>query len=253
MFRRFAVLAMGLACVGAGVHAQQSSQPKFEVASIKPSDPFERRTMFDMPTTGRFRAVGVNLKLLVARAFSIQLTQIAGGPAWLESDRFDIEAKAAGVPAGIDGYREMMRMLQTLLEERFSLKVHSEVRQDSIYELVVSKGGAKLKEAKPNEPTQQQMGRGQLAVTATSMSQLLPILSPLTARQVVDKTGLDGLYDFTLTFALEASRPDAPLPVDPSAPSIFTAIQEQLGLKLESARGPVDVLVIDRAEKPTLD
>jgi len=155
---------------------------------------------------------------------------------------------------GIDGYRETMRMLQTLLEERFSLKVHTEVRQDSIYELVVSKGGSKLNEAKPGEPTRQQMGRGQLMVTATPMPQLIPLLSLLTVRQIVDKTGLTGLYDFTLTFALEAAAgPDAPPPVDPNAPSIFTAIQEQLGLKLESARGPVDVLVIDRADKPTPD
>ena len=90
-------------------------------------------------------------------------------------------------------------------------------------------------------------------VTATPMSQLIPLLSLLTVRQIVDKTGLTGLYDFTMTFALEAPGPDAPPPVDPNAPSIFTAIQEQLGLKLESARGPVDVLVIDRSEKPTPD
>jgi uncharacterized protein (TIGR03435 family) len=250
MGRGIAAAALAIACVPTGAHAQQQAPPKFEVASIKPTDPFERRTMFDMSATGRFRAVGVNLKLLVARAFNIQLTQIAGGPAWLESERFDIDAKAAGLPAG---YQETMWMLQTLLEERFSLTVHSDVRQDSVYELIVSKSGSKLKEATAGELAQQQMGRGQLTVTATPISQLIPILSPLVARQIVDKTGLNGLYDFTLTFALEASRPDAPSPVDSNAPSIFTAIQEQLGLKLESARGAVRVLVIDRAEKPALD
>jgi uncharacterized protein (TIGR03435 family) len=232
----------------------QTSKPRFEAASVKTTDVSERRTMFDTPPNGRFRAIGVNLQLLIARAYEIQLTQVAGGPAWVDADRFDIEAVVASTVPGLDGYRQTLSMLQSLLEERFKLAVHWETRQEPIYELVLARGGSRLKEATPGgAPPRQQMGRGQLMVTATPMSQLTPLLALLAKRQVVDKTGLTGVYDFTLTYALEAPGPDAPAPVDPNAPSIFTAVQEQLGLRLESARGPVNVLVIDRAEKPEVN
>jgi uncharacterized protein (TIGR03435 family) len=246
-----------LACVGYHVNAQQASRqpskPRFDVVSVKSTDPSDRRTMFDTPLNGRFRSVGTSLKLLIAKAYDVQLTQVFGGPVWLDSDRFDIEAKAESAVPGIEGYREIMLMLQAFLEDRFKLSVHFEFREEPIYELVVSKGGSKLKEAKAVEPTRQQMGRGQLIATATPMSQLLPLLSLLTMRQVIDKTELTGLYDFTLTYSFEAPGPNVPTPIDPEAPSIFTAVQEQLGMKLESATGPVNVLVIEHAEKPDVN
>ena len=236
---------------------QQAPSPKFEVASVKRTDPGDPRTMFDWQP-GRFRAVGVTVNALICAAFDIQLTQVSGGPAWLDSDRFDIDAKPESV-AGVAGYPQMRLMVQSLLKDRFKLVVHFETRPAPVYELVVTKGGAKLKKAIDNAvPPRQQLGRGQLIASATPVSQVIPLLSLLAKRQVVDKTGLTGVYDFTLTYALDASQiaaagPNAPAPVDPNAPSIFTALQEQLGLKLESAQGPVDVLVVDRAEKPDAD
>jgi uncharacterized protein (TIGR03435 family) len=238
------------------VHAQQtpqqSSKPRFEVASVKSTDAADRRTMFDTPP-GRFRSVGTSLKLLIAKAYDLQTTQIEGGPAWLDVDRFDIEAKTENAAPGAEGYRQILLMLQSLLEDRFKLAAHSEEKQQPVYDLVLSKGGSRLKDANANEPTRQQMGRGQMIATATPIGQLTPLLSFVAKRQVIDKTGLTGLYDFTLTYAFEAPGPDAPPAVDPNAPSIFTAMQEQLGLKLESARGPVNVLVIDHAEKPDVN
>jgi uncharacterized protein (TIGR03435 family) len=249
-------MALLLAGVVYHLHAQQIVQqpakPRFEVASIKSTGPAERRTMFDTPP-GRFRSVGTSLKLLIAKAYDVQTTQIDGGPAWLDVDRFDIEAKTENAAPNAEGYRRLLLMLQSLLEERFRLAVHAEERLLPVYDLVVSNGRSKLKNANADEPTRQQMGRGQMIATATPIAQLTPLLSLLTTRQVIDKTGLTGLYDFTLTYSFEAPGPDAPPPVDPNAPSIFTALQEQLGLKLESARGSVTVLVIDRAEKPDVN
>ena len=235
----------------------QTQRAKFDVASVKPSDPNDRRTMFGTPPNGsRFRAAGVNLRMLIGFAYDKQLAQISGGPNWLESDRFEIDARPENAVPGLEGLQQIRSMLQSLLEDRFKLTVHSETRLEPVYELVLAKGGSKLKETSANDGApRQQMGRGQVIASATPLSQLIPLLSVLVQRQVIDKTGLTGMYDFTLTYTLEPGQlgalgPDVPPPVDPTAPSVFTALQEQLGLKLESARGRAQVLVIDHAEKP---
>jgi len=237
---------------------------EFEVASVKPSDPDETRTTFDMaPNGARLRVIGASLKMLIGYAWDKQLTQVSGGPKWLDSDRFDIEARQGNIgtlPTNEaqrqEVYRRVRAMLQSLLEERFHLVIHNEIIQEPVYELVLAKGGPRLKDANVNEETpNQRVGRGQITAVATPLSRLVPLLSLLVDRQVIDKTGLSGRYDFTLTYTRDASQsgalgPNDPPPVDPDAPSIFTALQEQLGLKLESARGPVQVLVVDSAEKP---
>ena len=236
---------------------------EFEAASIKPSDPDNFRTSFDPGAkVGRFVATGASLKLLVGYAWNKQMTQISGGPKWLDSDRFDIEATKGNIdvpsPASLAQrpmYWQNRAMLQSLLEERFHLVVHNEIKQEPVYELVPVKSGPRLKDATVDETPRQQVSRGQITAAATDVSQLAMLLAGLLNRPVIDKTGLTGRYDFTLTYAYDASRmgtvgPDADPAAAPDTPSVFTALEEQLGLSLKSARGPVEFLVIDRADKP---
>ena len=210
----------------------------------------------------------------------VQPFQIPGGPGWIASARFDITAKAdatAKMP-------ELMLMLQSLLRDRFQLAVHKETKELPIYALVLAKKdgkpGQRLIESKeggctPPAPTkpppppdpakgpalacgQLFAGMEQVRGLSVSVQRLLPVLSRYLDRKVVDQTGLTGTYDVTLEWTPDDAHliqlpPDAPRPA-PSAgdrPSLFTALQEQLGLKLESQKGPVDMIVIDRAEKPS--
>jgi bla regulator protein blaR1 len=243
--------------------AQQPDRPAFEVASIKPSDPNDQRFMIGSQPGGRFTA-NANLKLLIGVAYDVRNHQISGGPTWMDTAKFEITAKAdslAALPPGPANGTQMRLMLQSLLEDRFKLKLHRETRQEQVYELVVPPGGSKMKVAADAGPGGRQgmrMGPGQLTGTAAPIAILINTLSQQLGRSVIDKTGLNGKYDFTLTYTPDAGQsgaygppgPDVPPPPDPNGPSIFTAIQEQLGLRLESTKGPVDVLVIDRAEKP---
>ena len=244
------------------VPAFSQTRLEFEVATVKPSDPDNPRTSFDPgPKVGRFIATGASLKMLIAYAWDKQLTQISGGPKWLDSDRFDIEATKGNIDAATNPFQRPVMywqnraMLQSLLENRFHLVVHNEIKQEPVYELVLAKSRPRLKVASVDETPGQRVSRGQITATATAFSQLATLLAGLLNRQVIDKTGLTDRYDFTLTYAFDASKrgtidPDVDPAAPPDTPSVFTALQEQLGLKLESARGPVDVLVVDRAEKP---
>jgi bla regulator protein blaR1 len=249
------VLACWLAPQPVAFAQSQSSRPKFEVASVKASDPQDPRTFMVTPPNGsRFSTTGASLKFLIGIAYEKAPAQVSGGPSWLDTDRFEIDARPDTAVPGLEGYKRTKLMLQSLLEERFKLAVHTETRQESVYELVLTKTGSKLKEVSFGVP-RQEMRRGELLVTSTRLSFVTPIFSTLVQRPVIDKTGLAGVYDFTLKFRPEpnaagAAAPDAPPLADPEAPGIFTAIQEQLGLRLESAKGPVEILVVDHAEKP---
>jgi uncharacterized protein (TIGR03435 family) len=264
---------------------EQESQDRarFEVASIKPnqSDASTIRWTFE---NGRFTAVNVTLKALVSSAYGspqqpLADFQIAGGPRWLDSSRFDIAAVAppdasrgSGVsPAAAVG------MLRTLLEERFQLRAHFEAREQAIYALVLNEEGrlgprlrqrtadcaAVASGAVKGDPCGGQIFPGNISARGTSMTQLvsgLARLMPNVGRMVVDRTGLTGTYDMDLTWTpdqlptVDPSAGPMPIPrVDPSGPSLFTALREQLGLKLESARGSVQVLIIDSAGEPTPD
>ena len=250
-----ALLVVACLVVSRGTGFAQSSKPKFDVASVKASDPQDPRTFMETPPNGsRFSTTGTSLKFLIGIAYEKAPAQISGGPSWIDADRFEIEARPETAVPGLEGYKRTKLMLQSLLEERFKLAVHAETRQEPVFELVLTKTGSKLKDVSFGVP-RQEMRKGQLLVTSTRLSFVIPIFSALVQRPVIDKTGLTGIYDFTLTFRPEPGVPGAvglnPLPpVDPEAPEIFTAIQEQLGLKFEAARGPVEVLVVDRAEKP---
>jgi uncharacterized protein (TIGR03435 family) len=234
---------------------------EFEVASVKPSGPSGEQFRIGSWPGGRFTATDANLKRLIQTAYDVRSHQISGGPNWLESAKFDIEAKADAatpIPPGSAGAQQIRSMVQSLLEERFKLSVHRETREEQVYELVVAKGGAKLTQATESLNASQTglriAGRGRLIGIAAPLPILINVLSEQMGRLVTDKTGLMGRYDFTLEWTPDPVElpgiGDSGPPPPADRPSLFTAIQEQLGLKLESTKGPVEILVIDHAEKP---
>jgi bla regulator protein blaR1 len=264
--------------VVAGALAQAPThKPQFEVASIKPADPNDRGTRIGFEPGGRFVASGITVNFLIQQAYGVRDFQISGAPGWIGSARFNISAKpdaetAAEIQKGngnpFDRDSTMSAMLEALLEDRFQLKITHETREMPVYELVVAKGGSKLKES--SVPTgdgsgrgggpQIRMGRGLLTFKAGPMEILAMQLSNQLGRTVIDKTGLKGSYDFELKWTpdfgqqplgpREVGGPEGAPPVDANGPSIFTALQE-LGLKLESTKGPVEILVIDHVERPS--
>jgi uncharacterized protein (TIGR03435 family) len=249
---------MNPACVWVAFFAF-AQQPSFEVASVRLNQSGERRYSIG-PKGDRFSATNIRLCDLVTWAYDLEAFQITGGPSWFSSDRFDVEAKAEGA-SSVGQFRLMLR---PLLAQRFALRVHREARQGPVYALVVAKGGPKLKAAQcvgipsPLNPCGGFSGslRGSLIGRADSLAEFVKPLSSILGRPVVDKTGLGGIYDFDLNWTPdEMARPgpgdpDAPA-VDPNGPSFFAALQEQLGLRLESAKGAVEVLVIDNAARPS--
>ena len=277
------VLAGAVLAGAAQVQAQQPTPaPTFEVASVKPNVDGQAKMQTVTRPGGVYVAVNTPLRLLIADAYlGVQpgaVDRIVGGPAWVQSARYDITAKAArdfrptppGPPA------EMLLMLRGLLEDRFKLKVHRERRELPAYELVVVRpGAAALRKSdvdcdalfaagqvtRPETGIRPRCGvsNGPVGPTgdtgliagAFSMSQFAQFLQRL-GRPVIDKTGLTGRYDFDLAFApMGPSTPDAPS--DPARPTIFIALEEQLGLKLQSTNGPLDVIVIDSIEQPVPD
>jgi uncharacterized protein (TIGR03435 family) len=238
----FALLAHG---AGRG----QTAGPSFEVATIKPAAPSsDGHTHINYPPGDSFSASNITLSALMQWAYGMPERQILDGPAWLTSTRFDINAKVdlggpeKPVRADTDAKR---KMVQALLAERFNMKLHNETRMLPAYDLVVAKGGSKLEISKANGKSIGG-GRTHLTLEGLTMPQIVEQLSLVAGRVVVDKTGLTDRYDVKLVWAAD----DAPAG-DSSAPSLFTAIQEQLGLKLEPAKEPVPVLVIDRVDLPT--
>jgi len=280
----FVLLFLGMS-VGAGsVFAQTPAAPVFEVASVKPGDPGNHQMMIRMGN-GRFTTQNVPLKMLIQYAYGLKSDdQLSGGPGWLGSKTFDIDAKQDDAQAAEfqkltqEKRTEQLRsMLQALLAERFKLQVSRQTKELPIYALVVAKGGVKMTPAPPapttvstepaattgKRPGRMMMtGRGQVTgeeVPVTTLADILSRQPETEGRVVVDKTGLTGNYSFALKWTPEPGASPMggpgggapPPPVEDGAPSFFTAIQEQLGLKLESQKGPVEVLVVDGAELPS--
>jgi uncharacterized protein (TIGR03435 family) len=199
-------------------------------------------------------------------AYGIPSAQIMGAPAWLDSERFDIVAKvddatAEDLKSFSDEQESSLsrQLVQQLLADRFKLVVHWETREFPVYAIVVAKNGPKLKKSKDGGSTNTFSGNGKLTAESVTMEKLAQTLTGMTERElgryVIDKTGLEGRYDIELAWS-PADRPAALANASadktvPPGPSIFTAIQEQLGLKLESTRGPVRTLVIDHIEQPS--
>ena len=228
--------------------------PAFEAASIKPSKPGGRgRSMLTDPS-GRFTAENATARELITFAYNVRAFQVSGGPGWIDADHYDIVAK----PEAKAGRGQIYPMAQALLADRFKLNLHRETKDLPVYTLVIAKGGPKFKEAKPDADRPMngiQGGRGEMTGLGADMGLFARRLAVLTGRTVVDRTGLTGKYDFKLQWTPDTSQgmrsPEEPPSDNTPGPSIFSAIQEQLGLKLEASKGPVEILVIDHIEKPS--
>jgi uncharacterized protein (TIGR03435 family) len=233
----------------------------FEVATIKPMDPDAKAGRYiTMQGNNRFIEKAYTLKLLIAAAYDLNPRTISGGPSWLESDHYDIVAVTPGELR--PSHNEQMSMLRTLLSDRFQLTFHREPKVFSIYELQIAKGGPKLKPAEPHSDVPPSVGPGVvypqrivLPGRNATMGDLTSLLQrAILDRPVVDKTELSGRYDFDLEWAPDETQFGGDVPSAsaeaPTAP-LFTAIQQQLGLKLVATRGPVDTLVVDKAERPS--
>jgi uncharacterized protein (TIGR03435 family) len=223
----------------------------FEVASIKPAKPGNRERGIVTNPGGRLDAKASTLKALVQFAYNVRPPQLAGGPNWFDVDRYDIAAKADGA-AKPD---QLRLMLQTLLADRFKLKVHRETKEMPVYALVAGRNEPKLRQVEAgNGPLLTGAGRGQVTCERVSMQVFTRFLSQQVGRTVLDRTNLKGNFDFTLKWVPEErqSMAESPEVVNHAdGPSIFTAVQEQLNLKLEATKGPVEIITVDHAEKPS--
>jgi uncharacterized protein (TIGR03435 family) len=235
------IVAFALA-VAAQAQQQPAARAEFEVVSVKPGDPSDPGAGMRM-SPGRLEMRNITLKQLVMSAYSLNPYQLEGGPKWLDSAKFDVDAK---LPAGAPG-SQTSPMVQAMLADRFKLEFHRETQTRSEYALVVAKGGPKLQAAGADDHQSSSSGPRMVRGTATPMSRLADMLISVVSAPVVDQTGLTGKYNIDMKFAplLETSVQDETLP------DIFAAVQEQLGLRLNAIKGPVEVLVIDHAEMPS--
>jgi uncharacterized protein (TIGR03435 family) len=222
----------------------------FDAASIKPNDSAGGVSSIHM-TAGRASMVNVSLKKVMLNAYGIpdDREYMIAGPDWLTAEHFDIDATfPTATPAP-----QVRQMLQTMLAERFQLALHKETRQLPMYSLVVAKSGLKIHAVEDGESRTSAPRPGHFEATKITMQKLADLMAKQAGRPVSDATGLDGVFTFMLDWSpsadLKMASADATAPVDTQGPSIFTALQEQLGLKLESGKGPVEVLVVDRMEK----
>jgi uncharacterized protein (TIGR03435 family) len=239
------VLALGILC--------RAQSPAFEVASVKlnlSGGPGGIR-----PEPGRFSATNVSLKALVRYAYAMRDDQISGGPSWFDSDHWDVAATSGGDAVSDDARK---RMLQALLQQRFQLAVRREMKELPVYSLTVAKNGPKMQ---PNSSGAKEDLRLQVAAPGlmrltgvnTTMAKLADTLTTRTGRPVLDRTGISGGFDFKFDWVPDpANMPalnGARMEPNPDGATIFTAVQEQLGLKLEPTKVPIEILVIEHAEK----
>lgn len=238
-----------LVCVSGAIYGQSAALRHFDVASVKPSNADPGSTSGIGTGHGRLDANNVTLKRCIMGAYGVGPLQISGGPSWLESDRFEISAKA---DQPIDDDAVLMGMLQGLLADRFKLVLHRETRNISALVLEVAKSGPKLEKAEAGESvtnTSTSNTRVIIDVRNTDMDSFARVLARNMDLPVVNNTELQGKFSFKLQWT-----PDSNRPVDGGTlegASVFTAIQEQLGLRLRSQKAPVEILVIDHAEKPS--
>jgi uncharacterized protein (TIGR03435 family) len=280
-------VAAAMLCAGFGLYAQQTPEPNplisFEAASVKPNKSGDGNAMIRRQPGGRFNAVNVSVRFLITFAYQLQGYQLVGGPGWTVNDRFDIIGKMEGdsppMPPG-SGPDQMMLALRSLLAERFKLVVRRETRELDIYALIMAKADGKpgpaLKPSTidcaaemkgpraggpppgPNEPVRcgSRQSFGRIQFSGLPLSAFANGIAGQVGRMVIDRTGLSGVWDFELNFAPERPLDGPgvePPPVDPNLPTLFTAVQEQIGLKLDPTKGPVEVLVIDSIQQPAAD
>ncbi|HUD99000.1 MAG TPA: M56 and DUF3738 domain-containing protein [Bryobacteraceae bacterium] len=284
-------VAILLVSAGYGLFGQSTARPAFQVASIKRnpaawSEPTHHPMGVHPEAGGRLTAQNAPLTLLIQRAYGVQAFQVVGGPAWINSPGYDIEAK----PEGDTNRKQMWLMLQSLLADRFKLALHRETRELPVYNLTAAARGPKLAAPKevncvsrgPDAPTPPPVsesgpvldcgylagplgwGSGlRLEGSHVHMADFIKQLALVLDRPVLDKTGFTGAFDLDLSFTADQATMGLPgsggpgdpggtaIPTNPDLPNIFAALKEQLGLKLVPAKGPVEVLVIDHVERPT--
>lgn len=244
--RILTITALFFLC-GVGFSQDDTAPHKFEVAAVKASTANATGPPFDILPSG---AVNLNttMKSIVLIAYKLKDYQLIGAPKWLDSEYYRIVAKppAGPIPAEQGKQQELTsERLRFLLEERFQFAAHHEMRTMQQYALVIAKGGPKLKEIQRDAANfRLSMPKGKIATRGgAKVAMLTSVLEGIVGYPVKDESGLTGYYDIQLNYAPD-DKPDA-------GPSVFLALQDQLGLKLESRKGPVDVLVIDRVERPT--
>jgi uncharacterized protein (TIGR03435 family) len=273
MRQRIVLALVAFAAIDIPVRAQS---PAFEVASIKRNDSGSSNASSRALPGGRVSMTNRTLRDIVREVYRLPMSQIAGGPEWVDKDHWDIVAKAEGDP----GFERIVVMMQGLLAERFKVVLHREPREQSIYALVFARADRKLgpqirpssvdcdalvkaAAARGGMPPRTENQRplcgtsvtyGKMMTSATTMADLVRVLTGWAGRSIVDKTGLSGTFDIDLTWTPEpAATAGGPAPAPSEGASLFTAIQEQLGLKLDAQRGPVEMLVIGSAERPVED
>jgi uncharacterized protein (TIGR03435 family) len=247
------MLRIAIAAVLAAIGCEGQSTPvpaQFEVVSIKPSNaPDLRKSIRGMPGGG-FQAVNYSLRDLIQLGWNVRSFQISGGPGWLGSARYDVETRTA-IPFNVfepDGQRQFQLMVQSLLADRFQLALHRDQKEMRVYLLVPAGNGVTPKRTGDavDRETSMHDGKGFLAATKIDMPMLARDLSGEVGIPVLDRSNLSGVYDIRLEWNPDE---DTSEPAADTKASIFTALQEQLGLKLETGRAPVDVLIVDHAEK----
>jgi uncharacterized protein (TIGR03435 family) len=278
-----ATLAVGVCALGSALAQAGLTEAAFEAATIKRNVSGAENWSLNPRPTGQFTVTNGRASDLVQAAFLLQDYQLEGLPAWTRNERYDVVAKLDARLASLnqpDGFSPIWSLaLRALVVDRFRLQSHREVRQRPVYALTVAREGRvgpNLKRTEfdcdalreqtvaaarrggtpppTNTPDRVRCGmrssNGQVLYGGSSFDEFRAFLSRAVGRAVVDRTGLEGKWDFTLTYATEAQLRSGQ-PTD--APDLFTALVEQLGLKLESATGPVEMLVVDRMERPTPD
>ena len=245
-------IAIIVMCASSSVSQdRKAASLAFDVTSIKPANPNDLRKFIDI-RNGRFVAKNRTIKELMTFGYGLQALQVSGGPDWADSEGFDIEAKSETNPTA----QQFREMIQALLTERFHLSFHRETKQMNSYALVVDRGSPRLGPVvEQTLAAVNRVNRGYLQGQRQTLAGLAFYFSTMLSRIVVDRTGIAGAYNFTLQW-----RPDPgelcpscnlPLTVNEQLPDLFTALREQLGLKLEPMKEPVEILVIDHVEKPT--
>jgi uncharacterized protein (TIGR03435 family) len=248
-FRIAAVAVYGVT----SAFGQPAKPLEFEVASVKTNKTGQREGGITAIGGGRFRATNIPFRILLATAYDVNFEQISGGPGWLDSERYDVEAK----PDRLATTKQIHLMLQRLLAERFGLVLRRETKVMPIFALVLDK---KVSKIRVHDGPEVDFGirpgdKGQVVFTGVSMARFSQFLSMRSSRTVVDKTGLAGVYDFELAWAPDEPQrdegPERPPQPDALGASIFTAVREQLGLRLVSEKGSVEFLNIAHVERPS--
>jgi len=253
MFRDTA-WGIGLLCIVASAQDAHKPRPRFEVASVKPNTSGDRPAQIPVAFApgGRLTAINATLVDLLVQAYQTRRIQLRGGPDWIDRDRFDVIAKADTSEGEVNG-EQTAAMLQVLLEERFHLTFHHETRDMPAYVLLPGKQISGLEKAKEGEKTGVQNVERKLIFTNMPMGGTVNTLSNILHVPVVDRSGLTGRFDFTLdlSFYTQIADPNTPLNAEAIAEMVISAVREQLGFKLEMQKAPLDIMVVDGAERPS--